>query len=203
VLTADDDELHLGGWIGWDDFGAIERADGESVVTRFWSIVIPLWPGHSVYVTREQRIKIALQRRSVVLGYLRAPVWLAALVLAVPGVVDFARWGHFLVLGAVLAALAALSQFAAGRLGAAERERRALLRRVVGFGAPPELLPPAMLAHLQFDLEQRWAAHSRLHWPDAITGGTASELLVALADYHQREDLLAIARGNLDDQTIN
>ena len=44
----------------------VERLDSEAIATRFFRVIIPVWPSQSFYVTRtadgeEQRIKIPLQ----------------------------------------------------------------------------------------------------------------------------------------------
>jgi hypothetical protein len=43
----------------------------------------------------------------------------------------------------------------------------------------------------------RWYRAEHGDWRDAILAGTASEVLVALADYYQVPRLLARARANL------
>jgi hypothetical protein len=125
-------------WIASDDFGKIDRFIDEAIVTSFYCLGLPLWPRHSVYVAMrdgaEHRIPIPLQRKSVVLGYLRKPLWFAALVLGSPAIADPARWAWLSVPALVLAAAAAVLTFVAGRLPPDERERRALLRRIVGVG---------------------------------------------------------------------
>jgi hypothetical protein len=171
-------------------------------VTRFYSIGLPLWPQHSVYVSMrdgaEQRIPIALQRRSVVLGYLRKPLWFAVTVLGTPSIAAPDRWGWLAVPALVLIAAAAWLTFVAGRLSPGERERRALLRRVVGVGAPPELLPPQLRAAMRNAIEAAWAVQSVASWRHAIARGDASEILIALADYEADPELVAEARASFD-----
>ena len=96
------DDVETFSWLTWDEFGVVERLDSEAIATRFFRVIIPVWPSQSFYVTRtadgeEQRIKIPLQLRSVILGYLRLPTWLAALVLAVPAVMLPRVWGWLIV----------------------------------------------------------------------------------------------------------
>ncbi|MBA3394853.1 MAG: hypothetical protein H0T89_19560 [Deltaproteobacteria bacterium] len=196
-------------WLECEDYGAIERTESEAIVTEFFAIVLPVWPSRSVFVStdvdgEERRIQIPLDRRSVALGYLRLPTWLAALVLGAPGLVDFARWGHFLVIGIALAMTAALLQFVAGRIDPAEAERRARLRRIAGIGAPPELLPTAMRAQICEDLADGWYTEHHLGWREAIERGMSSEALIVLAEYHRDPPLVARAHANLDsDQRWN
>lgn len=197
-----DDLLDTSSWIGWGDVGKIDRLETESIATRFFCVVVPLWPSHSLYRTRsndgrEVAIKLPLQLRSVVLGYLRATLGLAAAVLVSAAFAGSARFAPLVFVGVLLAAFAAMLTFGAGRLGPEERERRMLLRRVVGMGAPPELLPADLADSIREDLVETWGSQSRIAWDDAIASGTASELLVAIADYHRRPTLVARARQNL------
>ena len=189
------------GWIGWDDAGAVEKIGSESIVTSFWWIVMPVRAGKSFYRFRtregtEGRFEIPRHRRSVVLGYLRTPLWFAALVAAAPALFAFQHW-ELLPIALVLGVTAALLTFVAGRLSPGERDRRQLLHRISGIGAPPELLPPTALAQIREDLADAWFHEHHTDWRDAIRGGTPSELLVALADYHQVPQLLIRARTNL------
>jgi len=192
-------------WITSDDFGVIERSVGESIVTRFYSLGLPLWPRHSVYVTTrdgaEQRIPIPLQRKSVVLGYLRRPLWFAAIVLGSPVVAVPSRWWWLAGPALAIAAIAAVLTFVAGRLAPSERERRALLRRIVGVGAPPELLPPQLRAALRHEAELAWRHHSSVPWQQAIERGEASEILIVIAEYRAAPALVEQARANFDQFT--
>jgi hypothetical protein len=85
-------------FLGWDEVGRVDHLDSECVVTEFFHFIIPLWPRRtSLYTFRTRageasQFEIPRVRRSVMLGYLRTPLWLAALVLAVPAMFDFARW---------------------------------------------------------------------------------------------------------------
>jgi hypothetical protein len=189
-------------WLDVEDFGVVDRIGDESIVTSFTVALMPLWPRASFYISpcREggfHRTPIALNRRSVILGYLRRPLWFAAVIVGSPGVVDpIARW-PFLVAGIALAAIAAVLTFHAGKLGAGERERRDRLRRVVGFGAPPELLSQELVATIREDLVDAWASTNRESWHAAIVRGHASELLVTLAEYHGSPALADQAQINL------
>jgi hypothetical protein len=188
-----------------DDFGVIERSVDEAIVTRFYCIGLPLWPRHSVYVTTrdgaEQRIPIPLQRKSVVLGYLRKPLWFATVVLGSPAIADPSRWWWLIGPALVLAAAAAMLTFVAGRLAPSERERRALLRRIVGVGAPPELLPPQLRAALRHEVESAWQRQSHIPWQQAIEHGEASEILIVIAEYKAMPALISLARANFDQFT--
>jgi hypothetical protein len=192
-------------WIDSDDFGEIDRCVDESIVTSFYCLGLPLWPRQSLYVTKRQgepqRIPIPLQRRSVMLGYLRRPLWLAAVVLGSPVIAAPTRWAWLAIPVLVLAALAAWLTFVAGRIAPLERERRALLRRIVGVGAPPELLPPRLRAALRHEVETAWTTQSVVPWQQAIVRGEASELLIALAEYDAAPDLLERARASFDQLT--
>ena len=176
------DDVDTFSWLTWDEFGVVERLESEQIATRFFRVIIPVWPSQSYYVTRtadgaEQRIKIALQLRSVILGYLRLPTWLAAFVLAVPAIALPHIWGWLIVPALLLVVLAALLTFVAGKLDEEEQWRRSLLRRVVGFGAPPEMLAEELRDEVCTNLERMWHARSPyLTWVDAIEQGISSEL---------------------------
>nr|HEX4313885.1 hypothetical protein [Kofleriaceae bacterium] len=191
-------------WLPTRELGVIERVDDESIATEFATAVLPLWPRASHYRTRARDgtprvIPLApLHRTSVVAGYLRRPVWLAAIVLGAPSLADPPRWGELFAVALPLAALAAILTFVIGRLPDAERARRRLLRRVVGVGAPPELLSATFAAQVRAALDDAWRDVSPRPWQQAITDGVANELLVALADYHGRHALAERARGNLE-----
>jgi hypothetical protein len=183
-------------WLGWDDAGTIERLGPEAIVTSFWWAVLPVRAGKSFYRYSDGRFEIPRCRRSVVLGYLRTPLWLAATIVAAPVLFASDRW-ELLPIGLALAAIAAVLTFAVGRLPRGERERRELLRRVAGIGAPPELMPAPMRAQLRDDLADAWWREYHVGWREAIHAGTASEVLVALAEYYQSPQLLIRARTNL------
>ncbi|MDX2090042.1 MAG: hypothetical protein SFX73_19450 [Kofleriaceae bacterium] len=196
-------------WLPTDDYGVVDRLESEAIVTSFYRVLLPVWPESSAYVIQlsdgsQRRIKIPLQTRSVVLGYLRAPMWFAGLVLLLPAVFLPEVWLWLLTPALMLLAVAAVMTFVVGKLDENEVLRRQLLRRVVGFGAPPELLSPALRLEIRSDLELMWntrCPHTR--WPDAIANGDPSELLVALAEYEQDTDLLEMARANFTNRVWN
>jgi hypothetical protein len=192
-----------------DDYGIVDKLEAESIVTSFYRVILPIWPEHSAYVIRardgsERRIKIPLQKKSVLLGYLRAPVWFLAIVCIAPALFATEAWTKLLVPGIALAVLAVLLTFVAGRLPALERQRRQLLRRVVGFGAPPELLPDALCAEVRMHLHVMWDTRSpTTDWRDAIDNGETSELLVAMAEYHREPEVIAAAAANFANKVWN
>ncbi|MEJ7599286.1 MAG: hypothetical protein WKG01_15375 [Kofleriaceae bacterium] len=194
---------------GWDRCGTIDRLGiGESIETRFFRVIIPVWHGPTIYITRdgdeERHIEIPRQTRSVVLGYLRSPLWLCSILFVVASAIDPILWGRWLEPGLALAAVAAVLTFVVGKLRGPELERRLLLRRVTGLGAPPELLPRHVQVEICDRLVDTWRTESRRPWAQAIVDGVPSELLVALADYHDQPALLLQARSNLlDDLRVN
>ncbi len=189
-------------WLDCEDYGTVDRLDSESIVTEFFTMLFPIWPSRSVYVYKtpdgeERRITIPLDRRSVALGYARFATWMLALVFAAPAIADFARWGYLLPFGIAVAAVAAVLQFVVGKIDPAEAERRALLRRVAGVGAPPELLPFPFRVEMCEQLADRWYTENQSGWREAIDRGIGHEMLVALAEYHCEPLLVAQARRNL------
>ncbi len=195
-------------WFQTDDYGVIDRLEHEQVVTSFYRMLLPIWPEYSAYVIRaadgsEQRIKIPLQRKSVLLGYLRWHTWMAALFFGAPAIWGFDRFAWMIVPALVFVGIAGMLTWGTGKLSEQEALRRGLLRRVVGFGAPPELLSDSMRAEVRSNLELMWATKSERSWIEAIGHGEASELLVALAEYHQAPELIEAAHANFSSKLWN
>ena len=189
-------------WLECEDYGAVDRLESEAIVTEFFTIILPIWPARSVYIFKssdgeDRRVPIPLDRRSVALGYARITTWMAAVIVAAPAVFDFFRFGYLLPFALALASTAAVLQFLIGRLDPAELDRRALLKRVAGIGAPPELLPFPFRVDMCETLADRWYTEHRLGWREAIDRGMGHELLVALAEYHCEPQLVTTARKNL------
>lgn len=201
-------QLEGDSWLTTDDFGVVDELESESIVTSFYKAGLPLWPESSAYVIREKdgserRIKIPLQTRSVVLGYLRAPLWIIGGLLVVLALVAPNRFIDLLFPGVTIAAMASLLTFVAGRLPERELLRRSLLRRIVGFGAPPELLTEELRAEVCANLIVMWSTRSSRRWFDAIEKGEASEILIALAEYHLDGPLLEQAQANYANKLWN
>jgi hypothetical protein len=197
-----DDAFRSNSWIGWDEAGTVERVGDEAIETAFFCVVIPIRAGKSYYRYRtpdgaDAAIEIRRHRGSVLAGFLRTPLWLAAAIVAAPCVFAYERWGHLAPIAVALAALATAVTLGIGRLGREERERRELLRRVVGVGVPPELLPDSIREDTREALADTWFRHHGIDWRTAIAAGTASEQLLALADYYQVPGLVDRARQNL------
>jgi len=106
--------------------------------------------------------------------------------------------------GGLLGGRARGRTLAAGRLAEGELLRRSLLRRVVGFGAPPELLAAPLRDEIRAQLELMWRTRSpSTGWVEAIDRGESAEILVALAEYHQDDELLTRAHANLANRVWN
>jgi hypothetical protein len=194
--------LRSGGWLRRDFGGRVDVTDDAWVVTEFDWVVVPVRARASYYVQRDgdggtEWIEIPRHRASVAAGLLRTTSWLLTLGCGLGAIAgEHAPWWTGIV--AVVAALvAAWSTWSLGRLSRDERERRALLRRVVGIGAPPDLLPPAQVILVRQQLDSAWNGRQRGSWQDAVLAGVGDELLVALAEYHQRDALAEKARANL------
>ena len=189
-------------WLECEDYGAVDRLDSEAIVTEFFTVILPIWPSRSVYVYKttdgeERRVPIPLDRRSVALGYARFMSWMAAVVFAAPALFAFDRFSYLLPIALALAVVASVVTFGLGRLDPAEADRRALLRRTAGIGAPPELLPLPFRMNMCEQLADTWYTQNRLGWREAIDRGMGHELLVALAEYHCEPILVTQARRNL------
>jgi len=189
-------------WIGWDDAGTVERIGDEAIQTAFFCVVIPIRAGKSFYRFRtsegsEAAIEIVRHRGSVLAGFLRTPLWLAATIIGAPCVFAYERWGHLVPIAVGLAVLAAAVTLGIGRLDGEERARRELLKRVVGVGVPPELLSEPMREDTRERLADAWFRDHHIDWRDAIATGIAGEELVALAEYYQAPGLVDRARQNM------
>jgi len=189
-------------WLECEDYGAVDKLESEAIVTEFFTMVVPIWPSRSVYVYRthdgeERRLQIPLDRRSVALGYARFVTWMSTIIFAAPAFFDWENFGKLLPLALALVAVGTVLQFLVGKLDPAEADRRALLRRVAGIGAPPELLPFPFRVEMCEQLSDRWYTENRLGWREAIDRGIGSEMLVALAEYHCEPVLVGTARRNL------
>ena len=195
------------GWIGWDRVGYVDRLQGEAIATEFFYVVIPVWPRPTstyAFATPEGELRqfaIPRDRRSVALGYLRTPVWLATVIVGAGGIAE-PSW-PVVAVAVGLGAIGMFLTFVTGKLDPYERDRRSLLRRVTGIGAPPELLPRPMREHTRDELAETWFHERGVGWRSAITTGTASEVLVAIAEYDQAAKLLIRARTNLIDAEGN
>mgnify|MGYP001205430364 CR=1 FL=1 len=189
------------GWMGWFDAGHVDRLGDEVVTTEFFHAVVPLWPrGSSQYVYRDRDaglvyLEIPRHARSVVLGYLRIPSWLATTMCAAGGVMT--RTWSLLAVALVLAAIAAGLTFVAGRLDPIERERRLLLQRITGLGVPPEWCSRSSRDLTRDRVAEQWFEAHGVDWNDAIRQGRGDEMLVAIAEYDGSPKLLARARQNL------
>jgi hypothetical protein len=191
------------GWMQPRWGGHVERLDDEEIVTEFACVIVPVWPKRSVYVQGSQHTEIRPHARSIAAGLLRTSTWLAAWTLAVPAMLAPERWGWLAPIAIALVAIAAAVTFRFGNLDEDERERRRLLRRVVGLGAPPELLAPGLVEATRLALEGHWRERHDESWFEAIAHGRASELLAALADYSGRPDLAREVRDRLAERHFN
>jgi hypothetical protein len=186
-----------------EDAGVVERVDDEQIVTRFFCVIVPVWPERSFYMHGEHATEIRPHAISIAAGLLRTSSWLAAFMLALPVVLLPARWLWLAPVAIALTAIAVACTFMLGRLSDDERARRRLLRRVIGVGAPPELLPPPLVDATRFALEGRWRDANLAPWFEAVARGDASELLAALADYSGRPDLAREVRDRLTERAFN
>ncbi|MEO8699035.1 MAG: hypothetical protein ABI867_03295 [Kofleriaceae bacterium] len=196
------------GWIRDAEAGVVDRLGSERVATEFFCFIIPVVARGSYYAYANRdgeacTFDIPRDRRSVFLGYTRTPLWLLACFFATPALFDFARWKYLLVIATLLAATAAVLTFAMGKLSPGERERREMLKRITGLGAPPELMPADMLDQIREDLSDEWFHRTDTPWRDSIRRGEADETLVVLAEYYREPQLAIRARTNLIDSEGN
>ena len=74
---------------------------------------------------------------------------------------------------------------------------------LMALGAPPELLTEELRAEVCANLIVMWSTRSSRRWFDAIEKGDASEILIALAEYHLDGPLLEQARANFANKLWN
>ena len=136
--------------------GKTDAVDGVYVGTRFFFFIGPLLPTESMYVVSEssrsvgrgtvfsyQGVKLPLQWKSVLLGYVR--VWLFWLAIVYP---FYRHWGELVVFTPDVTWIPPIAMLVAwvfflivpGRLSETEKKRRRLLARYTSF-----LLDPAQL----------------------------------------------------------
>ncbi|HTJ44534.1 MAG TPA: hypothetical protein VL463_20660 [Kofleriaceae bacterium] len=190
-------------WLREDFAGHVEKIDDEEIVTEFSFVILPIWPKRSIYVHGSESIEIRPHSRSIVAGLLRTSTWMAALILALPVMFLPEKWAWLAPFAIALAAAAAALTFAFGKLDEDEQERRRMLRRVVGIGAPPEMLAPPLVEATRLALEGHWRDDHDEGWFEAIARGRSSELLAALAEYSGRPDLAREVRDRLADRHYN
>jgi hypothetical protein len=192
--------------MSWSPAGYVDRLADEAIATPFFHVVIPIWPhACSRYYLRGEDgltwFEIPRDRRSVILGLVRTPLWLAATIFGA-GAIGTLRWELIAACG-VVAAIASVLTFVSGRLSTLERDRRALLQRTTGLGAPPEILPASMRTAQLDRLADAWFATRDTPWQDSIELGVPDEMLIAIAEYDQNRRLLARAHRNVIDAEGN
>jgi hypothetical protein len=195
-------------WLSESEAGVIDRLGAERVATVFLHVIVPVVPRKSYYWYRnrdgdECAFEIPRDPRSVLLGYTRSPLWLLTCIFVTPPMFDFARWKYLLVLAAMFAIAASILTWGFGKLSPGERDRREMLFRVAGIGAPPELMPSAMLEQIREDLADEWYHRTDSTWRESIRSGEADEVLVVLAEYYGEPQLAIRARTNLIDAEGN
>lgn len=183
--------------VGTMFLGKVDTLDNESIQTKFFVLGVPLLPVESYYVLAEDAsgvrgLEIPLSSKSVTFGYVRIFSWLGALLFGVFGYVESRDAGTLWSLGALTLAVGIVSTFFMGGLSEREKMRRTFLKLLTGVGAPPDLLPRALVDKTRTKLVDAWKEeHDERAWEEAIGRGEAEPLLFALAEYHERADLAA------------
>lgn len=181
--------------IGTMFLGTVDSLETESIQTQFFILGVPLFPMQSFYVTQEtvggvSGYPIDIHPKSVVLGYVRIYLWIAAVVVGVLAFVDDDWRTSGVVTAGALLALAVGSTFFVGGLSPQEHKRRSLLREVSGVGAPPEYVPRERVdAVLDKALAVWRTANPDQDWKAAIAAGNADPLLFLIAEYSYEADL--------------
>jgi hypothetical protein len=185
--------------IGEMFLGRVDGQGAQSVQTKFFVLGVPLFPTESFWSTQDTGngvigFPIPLHGKSVGFGYLRIYSWLGALLAGISAYIEHRsydpQYGLF-GLAAVCLVLAIVSTFVLGGVDAAEQKRRALLHRLTGLYAPPEILSPEKRDDIAAALQRAWVKVSpEAAWTARIDSGKATAAELPL--------LYAIARYELD-----
>ena len=144
--------------IGTEFIGKVDKINKESVQTKFFILGMPLFPLGSFYclsdpIPGSQIIRIPLNLKSVVVGYLR---WWVSIVSITLIVIGFAiERSIYWVIG-ILGLAIFLATFFFGRLSKNKIKRRQILINIVGMGANPKILPKEMVQSILAKLEEKW-----------------------------------------------
>ena len=117
--------------------GAVDSIGQESIRTRFRMLIVPLWPIESHFVLEDslngfRSFPVALNRRSIALGYLR---WWSLLGIVLGGIFWWERGAYALFSGSLL--LWFTSALVLGGCAADDWKKRQILKVATGLSAPP------------------------------------------------------------------
>lgn len=162
--------------IGTMFMGEVDSVGSQSIQTKFFVLGVPLVPLGSFYFTSPGRgIEIPIHGKSVIAGYLRLVLGLAAVGLIIRLFVmsswhrDASDW----VVTFACIALAVASLFVLGNLGREEKARRTVLLSRTGLAADPAVLPTHIRSEIERDLRSRMEAKELPLRPDAWTARAA------------------------------
>lgn len=144
--------------IGTISIGKVDAVNKESVQTKFFLLVLPLFPIESFYslgITPQGNLgfRIPLHLKSIVLGYIR---WWASMVSLTLIIGSLAAEQYELLVYGIIGMMLFLSTFWFGRLSKKEVSRRQILVNIVGIGADPNILPKGMKKETLTELEEAW-----------------------------------------------
>lgn len=158
--------------IGTMFMGEVDAVGSQSIQTKFFVLGVPLLPLGSFYFTSPGRgMEIPIHGKSVVAGYLRLVLGLAAVGLIIRLFVmsswnrDASDW----IVAFASVALAVASLFVLGNLGREEKARRTVLLARTGLAADPAILPTNIRHDIERELRGRLEAKELPLRPDAWT----------------------------------
>ena len=179
--------------IGTEFIGKVDKINKESVQTKFFILGMPLFPLGSFYCLCDpfpgsQAIRIPLNSKSVVLGYLR---WWLSIVSIMFIIIGYAMKEYVYWVTGILGLAIFLTTFFFGRLSKSEIKRRQVLTSVVGMGAHPKILHRETVQSILAQLEEMWGQANlvSLHenWRNVYSLGATEQhlypLLYCLAVY--------------------
>jgi len=194
--------------IGVMTIGKVDAINKESIQTRFFVLVLPLFPIESFYYLGNSPqgklgIRIPLNIKSIALGYLR---WWVSIISITLIFLAFAGEEYSLLAPGIIGIFLFLSTFWLGRLSKNEMKRRRVLVNTVGLGADPRILPKEMVQETMTKLEKAWQQATvgtlRENWKNVTSLSSADAdlypLLYCLALYAGENQLAERAWQNLD-----
>ena len=188
--------------VGTMFLGKVESLEHESIQTKFFVLGVPLIPMESFYVVAEdvqgvrgQQLK-DVHGGSALAGYVRTALPVIALVSGIFAYVDRnAGSAWVLCIACTIGFVASLMLL--GRLDETERQKRECLLRLMGTGAPPELLTSAARDDQLERLEAIYALLDDTPWREHVEEADEAptdllKLLYALARYEGHPDADAL-----------
>jgi hypothetical protein len=174
--------------------GAVDYIGAENIQTRFFVLLLPLYPQQSWYVLDETAdgisgFAIPLHHRSVIYGYLR---WW----MIVPLLISMVHWWNEreVIYAVICVTIWLLITFVLGRARGESKRRRRILGFATGLCAEPQWTPDDVAQSMLEQLEDRWEKLNLTvdvtNWSEVVKqqeeGYKLAALVFALSSYSLR-----------------